>query len=318
MSSPTPVSTVVATPAYTVTVGLPDECYGILPDGEGSAGTFQPCTGFRFSPDERYLGFYFGPDRCGRGIMILDTQTAAIVYSLPFGGHGFEFLTNGKIWFSAGHCEGSWLSLLDPITGDARQLGPLSVSPEDAIWNPARTAIAFSSTYFGRLGAVVWGYNVERDFVFLPPPERWYDTQYDNHFLWTPDGSAILHQHRVLSYTSASDTYTFSGALQIISVDATTGERRVLASDPRYDYHLCAGGRSWCDHWDGDWIQVSRFPFEPLDVPRPDGRFDVPEWTCLAYGIDCDEAPELFALNWRTGEIVPWHENQLPTPGPAR
>jgi len=102
-------------------------------------------------------------------------------------------------------------------------------------------------------------------------------------------------------------------ASSIIRVSATTGERKVLVSDPRYDYHFCAA-YSWCDNWYGDWIQVRRFPFEQQTL----ALFD-PATDCLGYGEDCDEPPELFALNWRTGELIPWGEISLSafTPIPA-
>ncbi len=38
---------------------------------------------------------------------------------------------------------------------------------------------------------------------------------------------------------------------------------------------------------------------------------------CLAYGLDCAASAELFALNYRTGELVPWDQFTLPTPAPT-
>ena len=51
--------------------------------------------------------FFFGPETCGRGILILDTQTANTVYRTGVGGgFSFEFLTNGRVLIATGHCEG--------------------------------------------------------------------------------------------------------------------------------------------------------------------------------------------------------------------
>lgn len=316
-STPVNIAVPTSTPlVYTITpVRLPNECYEILPEDEQAWGgelEFQPCSNFEFSPDEHYLGFFFGPTLCGRGIIILNTQTAEVIYRSGVGnGLGFEFLTNGKVLISTGHCEGGQMSLLDPTTREISKLGGLGIGAENNVWNATRTAIAVSTTPYQGVAGAIWGYNVERDFLFLPELGNW---QLDDHLMWTPDGSHILYQHRAVSYTFASNTYIFPQARQIIRVNASTGEKQVLVSDPQYDYHFCAGAYSRCDHWYGDWIQVRRFPFEPQDIVYTDDFYYIPEATCLLYGIDCNEPPELFALNWRTEELLPWDEVQLPTP----
>jgi len=257
-----PVNTIVLTPTpvYTVTsVHLPRECYEILPEDTQGWGKldFQPCSNFETSPDGRFLGFFFGPDLCGRGIIILDTQTEEMVYRSGFGqGLGIEFLENGKVLLATGHCEGGQISLFDPIAKNLSFLGGLGRGG----WNVTRTAIAVETGPYQGVAGAIWGYNVDKDFLFLPQAEMW--GQVDDHLLWTPDGSHILFLHRPVSYTFESNTYTFLGARSIIRVNATTGERKVLVSDSRYDYHFCAGAYSWCDQWYGDWIQVRRFPFE--------------------------------------------------------
>ena len=315
----TPVNTIVLTPTpvYTVTsVHLPRECYEILPEDTQGWGAldFQPCSNFETSPDGRFLGFFFGPDLCGRGIIILDTQTEEMVYRSGFGqGLGFEFLENGKVLLATGHCEGGQMSLFDPITKNLSFLGGLGRGG----WNVTRTAIAVETGPYQGVAGAIWGYNVDQDFLFLPQAEMW--GQVDDHLLWTPDGSHILFLHRPVSYTFESNTYTFLEARSIIRVNATTGERKVLVSDSRYDYHFCAGAYSWCDRWYGDWIQVRRFPFDQQTLVYTDDFYYLPAVTCLLYGMNCDEPPELFALNWRTGELIPWSEISLSafTPVPA-
>ena len=304
------------TPVYDIpSVRLPDECYGSLPAGTPTMGDFEQCSDFAYSADGKYLGFFFGPEICGRGILILDTQTANTVYRTGAGGgFSFEFLTNGRVLIAAGHCEGGAMSLLDPRTGELRRLGDLGIGAANNVWNATRTALAVSTTPYRGAEGAIWGYNVEEDFLFLPQPEKW---QLDDHLVWTPDGTHLLYQHRVVSYAVGTNIYTFPSPRQIVRVDAATGEHRVLAGDPRYDFHFCAGPYSWCDHWHGDWIQVRRFPFEPRQILYSDDFYYLPEATCLLYGIDCAEPPELSALNWRTGELVPWDEAALPTPIPV-
>jgi hypothetical protein len=310
-----PINTVVPTQMYTITsVGLPDECYRNLPEDEPGWGKheFQPCSNFKFSPDEHYLGFLFGPDLCGRGIIILNTRTEEIIYRSGVGnGLGFEFLNNGKVLISTGHCEGGQMSLLDPTTKEIHRLGDLGRGG----WNVTRTAIAVETGPYQGVAGAIWGYNAERDFLFLPQPEDW--QRLDDHLLWSPDGSHILYLHRPVSYTFTSNTYTFPEPSQIIRVNTDTGEKQVLVSDPRYNHYFCAGAFDWCDQWYGDWIQVRRFPFEAQSLAFTDDFYRKPVTTCLLHGIDCTDAPELFALNWRSGELVPWDELWLltaPTP----
>lgn len=315
-----PINTVVLTPTpvYTVTsVNLPRECYEILPEDTQSWGKldFQPCSNFETSPDGRFLGFFFGPDLCGRGIIILDTQTDEMVYRSGLGqGLGIEFLENGKVLLTTGHCEGGQMSLFDPATKHLSGLGGLGSGG----WNTSRTAIAVETGPYQGIGGVIWGYNVERDFLFLPQVGM--QGQLDHHLLWTPEGSHILFLHRPVSYTLESNTYVFSEAQSIIRVNAATGEKQVRVSDSRYDYHFCAGAYNWCDRWYGDWIQVRRFPFEPQNLVYTDDFYYLPAVTCLLYGMDCNESPDLFALNWRTGELVPWSEGlpSMYTPIPAQ
>lgn len=301
---------------YAITsVRLPRECYEILPEDEQRWGQldFQPCSSFEFSPDERFLGFFFGPDLCGRGIIILNTQTEEMVYRSGLGnGFGFEFLENGKVLLATGHCEIGQMGLFDPVTGQISSLGGLGRGG----WNVARTAIAVEAAPYQGIEEVIWGYHVERDFLFLPQAEM--AGRRDHHLLWTPEGSHILFLHRSVSYTLESNTYIFPEAQSIVRINAATGEKQVLASDPRYDYHFCAGGYNWCDQWYSDWIQVRRFPFEPQSFVYDD-FYNLPAATCLLYGMNCSESPDLFALNWRTGELVTWDEalSSMFTPSPA-
>jgi hypothetical protein len=257
------------------------------------------------------LGFFFGEDRCGRGIFIMDTRTGSTVFRTDRDeGHDFEFLANGKVLITRGHCEGAYESLLDPKTGELSTLGTGSGN----LWNTNRTAFAVSTNAYQGAEAAIWGYNVARDFLFLSEPEQW---QLDEHLIWTPDGTHLLYLHRGLTYDSDSGDYSFPSARQIVKVDAATGEQTVLTGDPRYDFHLCDNAYSGCDRWYRDWIQVRRFPFEPQQIPDSMDFWHMPKVTCLVYGIGCRQPPVLFALNWRTGELVPWEEAAIPTLTPT-
>ena len=294
-------------------VELPRECYGWLPEDEAymlEGADAEACSDFRFSADGKYVAFFFGPTICSRGMMLLDTTSGEVLYRSPAGKTaGFEFLANGKVIYIDAHCEGGTVHLLDPRTGEGRQLGTVgSIS-----WNPQHTALVVAvSPYHGASGTV-WGYDVGSDSVFLAEPQEW---QLDDHPVWAPDGIHLLFQHRALSI-SLDEVYSFTGPRQIISVDSQTGEQQVLAGDDNYDYHLCASPNYQCDTWVGDWVQVRRFPFHATDIPFTDDFYYDERVTCLMYGNDCPFQVELFALNWQTGELLPWDETALPTATPA-
>jgi len=291
-------------------IQLPEAC-AEPPPGVVLQGPWEPCSGFATSADGRYFGFYSGPENCGRDIHIIDVQTGETIFVTPHGGgHGFEFLENGKILLRRGHCEGGSVGLLQPATGELTFLG----SEGAILWNGSRTALVGAPHVYMGIESAVWGYNVLEDNLFLSEPEDW---QLDDHPIWTPDGSHVLYQHRDVDFALEPDEYSFLGTRWIMIVDAASGDVNVLADHPRYDYHLCAGPDSECDSWYGDWIQVRRLPFQVQVVPYNFDFYYDPRVRCFLYGLDCAQLPTLFALNWRTGELVPWEEAALATPSPT-
>ena len=312
--TPEPSATPSLTPSATIplpTYDLPeelllDECYPSVNVGTPIPWWFSPCADFSTSVDGRYMAYAIDPDNCGRNLVILDLDTGEPIYRTEtFGVHKFEFLPNGKLLLGKGHCEGGGVSLLDPATLEFTHLGSEGVYH----WNPKRNAVSVNFAPFYGFEESVWGFNASEDFLFLPEEDRW---QIDNHLLWTPDGSHLLFQHRDMIRTEGDRADRFPNGRQIIRVNASTGEVTILAGDPTYDFHLCEGRDSGCDRWFGDWILVRRYPYQPQEF-----EYGL-EWTyelnCLSYGIDCEGEPGLFALNWRTGEMVPWDEVSLPTP----
>ncbi|MEM7539918.1 MAG: hypothetical protein AAF639_47630 [Chloroflexota bacterium] len=133
----------------------------------------------------------------------------------------------------------------------------------------------------------------------------------------------ILYQNRTLYGTLGKDAYIFPTARQIIRLDPMTGEQEALVSHEDYDYHLCGGGSPYgCNQWYGDWVLVSRIPFEPQYIPYGPYSFDSPYYDiqkvdCLLYGRECEQPSERIALNWRTGELRPWAQLPYPTATPS-
>jgi hypothetical protein len=290
-------------------VELPDECYEPVLEGTPTGRRFEPCSDFAFSSDGKFLGFFFGPTGCGRRISIMEPSTGRAVFHSAFeDGLGFEFLANGKILITTGHCEGGQVNLLDPVTGDFSVLGEHGFK---YLWNSTGTAFAVEAKPYHGYEGVVWGYNVAEDFVFLRQPEVW---QLDDHPVWTLDGTHLVFLRR--SLINQNGTYTFPSSRQIVRVNVATGKVTVLVEDPEFDFNLCAGSDSSCDIWYGDWIQVRKFPFEPREIRYSIGEETIDE-ICIVAGMKCAQEPVLFALNWRTGELIPWENRVLPTPIPT-
>jgi hypothetical protein len=138
--------------------------------------------------------------------------------------------------------------------------------------------------------------------MFIPRSAK---PQIDDHPVWTPDTRYLLYQHR--TYSLAADGFSptgFDQARQIIQVDAQTGEQTSLLSDPAYDFHL--GSCPSCAEWYGDWIPIRRVAFMPEPIEGGEAMATSQAFTCRMYAQDCAAPVELFALNWKTGELVPW------------
>ncbi len=298
---PTPTATatpdMTPTPTYTITnVKLPPECYS----RRNIPADTLPCEKFQYSPDKRYLGFRYGPNICGRAAMIVNAETGDLIYQ---GAEGttqeYTYLDNGKIWITHRDCEDSHIWLLDPQTKKTVFLGEKT---GEETWNAAHTAIAgLNHNSYYHIDAGLWGYNSEKDFIFASTPDH--KNIRDDRPLWTPDDNYLLYQHRLMNYLG--DTLIFSESVKIMRIDINTGEQTALAADPAYNYYLCKPETPECNWKNSDWIQVLRLPFAPLAFSEEDYLKGNQE-QCVRYGLNCPNPAELFALNWRTGELLPW------------
>jgi hypothetical protein len=207
-----------------------------------------------------------------------------------------------------GHCEGGELALVDLRIGEQNILG----EEGNIQWNAQRTAFAVNVQPYLGWGSYVWSYNVAQgQYIISPPTER--DTE-ARQPQWTPTDDHLLYQQRVITYTTPAKAALTLGPQQIVIVDAVTGEHRTLLSDPAYDYHLCTAYEV-CS-WEGDFIEVRRIPYRQsvFDL-EPD--FNKAVVNCAVYGFRCVDPVERFALNWRTGELIPWNERPAAAEGPT-
>lgn len=287
----------------------------LLPECASGAAEF-PCGEYRFSPSGTWVAYFWGEEICGRGIAALDLRADETRILAAAGGHSFTFLADETMLIGVGHCEGGDLVLADLRTGEQNVLGEAGVIQ----WNAQRTALAVKVSPYLGWGNSVWGYDMVRGQHFLSPaPEH--ETEATQR-LWTATGSHLLYQQRAISYTTPAKAALTLGPQQIIVVDAATGERQTLLNDPAYDYHLCMAYQVCA--WEGDFIEVRRIPYRPnsfvWEVDPSSAAVD-----CAMYGFRCPDPVERFALNWRTGELVPWDARPsatetptvTPTPTPA-
>jgi len=273
--------------------------------GPECTDTAFPCNTYTFSPGGAWAAYFWGEELCGRGIAALNLNTDERRTLAEGGGHSFTFLTDEQMLIGVGHCEGGELRLVNLATGDQTTLG----AEGTPVWNAPRTAFAVNAHPHLGWGSVVWGYNLVRGQLFIAmPAER--HTQ-ESQPLWTPTGDYLLYQQRVLSPTNEAGSMITVGPQQIIRVDADTGIQQTLLADPAYDFHLClAYGK--CE-WDGDFIEVRRIPFHAQTFDL-EANPDDPGVSCAAYGFRCPDPVERFALNWQTGELVPWDARPATTP----
>ncbi len=260
-------------------------------------GSKFPCADYTFSPGGAWVAYFWGEEICGRGIAALNLATDERRILAEGGGHSFTFLTDEHLLIGAGHCEGGELRLVNLTTGEQTTLGDEGTP----VWNAARTAFAVNAHPYIGWGSVVWGYNViqGRHFIVMPAERRTQESQP----LWTPAGDYLLYQQRSISPTNEAQGAITVSAQQIIRVDVATGVQEPLLADPAYDFHLClAYGKCM---WEGDFIEVRRIPFRAR-VFAQEAAPDDPGVPCAAYGFRCPDPVERFALNWRTGELVPW------------
>ncbi len=278
-------------------IELPAECYQ---PGQGEDQLIA-CGNFEFSPDGKYLGYFYGYPECWRGIIIQDTQTGKQVYhSTSKDGHSFLLLNNGKALIATGHCEGGGVVSHDFNTGEVKPLG----GEGGQIWNLDHSAFAVETHSYAGIDSSIWGFNLETENLFLKSPK---ERQIDDHPVWTPDKAYLLYQHR--TFARATDNYTPSGfdqSRQIILVNAQSGTQKPLLSDPAYDFHI--GTCSSCAQWYGDWIQIHRVAFTPEPVTGGESMYTSQTFSCRMYADNCASPVEQYGLNWKTGELKPWNE----------
>ena len=283
-----------------LTIPLPMECYTYERPADY-------CKTFEFSADGRYLSYTFNESNCSRTLSIMDTQTREVIYQNEVNGYYPEFTNNGKAFIVGGQCEGGETLLVDLETGKEQIAGDYAWSYE---WNAAQDALVVQvHPYQGLTGNSFWGYDVRNDRLFSPPK---IDIPLDSPATWVPAGTDILYNHFELLYNESDFSYTPKAPGQIVRMNLGSGKTQVILSDLHYDYWLCER----CVFTHPDWVQVMRSRISANPGELASNQASVID--CLGHG-ECLMNRETMALNWRTGELLPWEQAPAapPTPTPT-
>ena len=279
-------------------IPLPSECDVIL---ERDDWEYPACGVFKISPDGKWASFlvgdYYSRNNTQMGLLNLETGDVQI---LAFGNMIFTFLPNDKrlVYYSWG--ESGELRWVDSLTGENTSLG---CSAGDVFWNEDETAFAVDCNRGIGNGGSVWAYDIPTESFFEASVLPNTMTSFP---LLLPDGSLLYHQ---LSVAHGENTTSTFGPREVRLANISTGEVRVVLSDPQSNFAICEDRHPEECVWAGDWIPIRHMPYEAktLDFEENDG--------CVSSG-NCGEPIENLAFNWRTGEIVPWEDvaHLLPTP----
>lgn len=273
-------------------VALPEECA----PASGNA-----CSEFSFGPEGRTLAYFTSVDNCGRNLSLVDLLLNQTINTWSHV-HWYKFLLDGSLILSLDDCSGNPRNIYLYIPNKNTQAG---LGQEGImLWNPSQQAALVQVQDQLPVFSGLWGLNLQTSRVFL-----WMEREQrviDDSPVWLADGRHFLYQHRPIQFYANSTTIVLGGPRQIILMDAGSRDQRLLAYDGRYDYHLCESTGVPCEMHYGDWLKIRRTAFKALRISLDET--DLPEARCALYGLDCKQQVEEMALNWKTGEMLPWSE----------
>ncbi len=275
---------------------------------EACEGASPACGGFQFSPDGRYLAYMDGPEDCGRTLNVIERAGGSLVSSFP-NTRWATFTQESTLLLAHGTCDSPRVkaAMYFPHTDKYSGTG----FDGQAYWNADRSAVLIQTSGLPGYRPALWGFHIQTGKIIL-----WMDNPQfmENAPTWATQDE-FLFGHRKVRFDQSTQELVLEGPLQILSMNARTRAQRQLAYDGVYNYYLCVVDGVPCQEWYGDWVQVKRTPFhlETVKYDADAGDFvDQPATRCALYGVDCAEPAELMALNWVTGEMLPWDEAGLP------
>jgi hypothetical protein len=271
-----------------------------LPDG---------CSGVTFSPTGRYVTCStYDPETsgCEPDLHVLDAVTLQTVATIPSSGLDF-WLTDTLAMVAYCYCEGCDTLILNAETGNVEHLGGGGVR----YWSPDQMAFVTVVEPYPGAWRHLWAFDVQEKTIIRPEWEA--ANGLEDSPCWTPGSSYVVYTRQPLTFT---DNYTITiGPRQVRILDRESGDERVVLGDAEHDYFVGqweTHRRSWSCTWQGDWLQVWSTPHQAVTSTIEPFGDDWEALQCTLNGQNCPDV-EFMALNWHTGEILPWEEAPLPT-----
>jgi hypothetical protein len=266
------------------------------------------CSAFEFGMQGRTFAYLSSATSCGKTMTLVERATGNPINTWE-NVTWFHFNQDGGLIISLSDCTNNYVYQYIPNTGI--QTG---MAADGAIsWDPSQRAALVQLSGASPLVSALWGFNLDTNRAIL-----WHDQGniMQDSPVWLADGRHFVYQHRVVRYDKESGNAYLDGPRQIILMDAWTRAQHLLAFNGSYDFHLCPSEGKPCQQPYGDWLKVTRTPFVPvgLKLGSPD---EIAHSRCPLYGLDCMKPAEEFALNWKTGEMLPWADANLPAPQSA-
>jgi hypothetical protein len=267
------------------------------------------CLGVEFSPAGRYVTYSLFADpetrACEPDLHVLDTTTLQVIATVPSSELDF-WMTDSVAMVINCYCEGCSLLSLNAKTGEIASLGGASGV---RYWSPDQMVFVMVDEPYPGTWRHLWVYDVQEISIIRPEWEA--DGFLEDSPCWTPDSSHVLYTRQSLTHTNY---YTVTiGPRQVMMLDKESGDETMVLGDAEHDYFIGHwDGDRWSCTWRGEWLQVWSTPHRSITTNiEPSGD----EWEalrCVLDGQNCS-AVDLMALNWRTGELLPWKDAPLPT-----
>ncbi len=265
------------------------------------------CSDFAFGLQGRTYAYLSGEDSCGRTLTLVERGGGQVLKTWS-NVAWYRFNQDGGLLLSIDDCSRRYVYQYIPNTDTQSGISP----DGDLSWDPTLQAALVQVKGESPVLSALWGFNLETSRAILWPEQG--KTMQDT-AIWLSDGRHFVYQHRVIRYDKGSGNAYLDSPRQIILMDAWTRAQQLIAFDGGYDYHLCQTEGEPCLQNYGDWLKVTRTPYQPGGLQLGDPAMATKS-RCALYGYDCMQPAEEFAINWTTGEILPWAD-VLPASEPA-
>lgn len=282
-----------------LSVALPEECR------EGGPAA---CSGFQFGLQGLTYAYLSGEDSCGRRLTLVERSNRSVLNTWEHVAW-YRFNKDGGVLVSLDNCSSRYLYQYIPNTESQSGMAP----DGEITWDPSRKAGLVQVKGAAPVLSALWGFNLDTNAVILWPEQG---KVMQDSLIWLEDGRHFVYQHRAVRYDKTSGNAYLDGPRQIILMDAWTRAQQLIGFKGEYDFHLCETEGEACEQPYGDWLKVTRTPFQPGGLKLSDPA-EAAAARCALFGLGCAKPAEVFALNWKTGELIPWAEANLPAPQDA-